>query len=151
MATWMTSIQMVAIRVGGEVESQIDLTNAGTQDATAAVMTGNHLIRVNGRRPAMRVATIWRDAALHLNRIPEQAAVPRKVHPDFECPAGVIISIGPDAPVHQAFMPEAPPAGGRPGQMAHLRIKVGPLVWLVTDRAAYASMRKLWDRLEDLL
>lgn len=152
MATgWTTEIQMVAIRVGGEIDFRIDLADVGSRAATAAVMTGNHLIRVTGRRPAERVAAIWREAALHLVRIPEQVSKPRKVHPDFECPAGLVISIGPDAPVRQDYIPAVPAAAGRPGRMAHLRIQVGPLVWLVTDRAAYTSMRRMWERLESLL
>ncbi len=99
----------------------------------------------------VRDAAIWRETALHLSRISEEVSKPQKVHPDFECPARLIISISPDAPVRQDLVSKVPAASGHAGRMTHLRIKVDPLVWLVTDRAAYISMRTLWGRVKHLL
>lgn len=146
MATdWTTSIQMVAIRVGREIETRLDLTNVGTIDAEAIVLAGSVLVRIRGRRAAQRLAAIWREAALHKDRLPVQMGRPADRNTDEQCPAGLVIRIGPDAAMRQDLVPATPP------RMAHLRIQVGPLVWLVTDRAAYTSMRGLWDRVESLL
>ncbi|MFF5988124.1 hypothetical protein [Prauserella flavalba] len=146
MATdWTTAIQHVAIRVTGEIASDVDLSHAGTPDAVAHVFVGSILAHVKGRRTAQRLVAIWRDAAVHQPRLPELARRERTRYPDAECPAGLVITIGPDAVLTQQLLP----ATGR--APVHLRIQVGPLVWLVLDRAAYTSTRALWERVADTL
>lgn len=147
MATddWTTSIQIAAIRVAGEVASNVDLTHAGTPDAEAAVIVGTVLARIQGRRTAQRLVAIWRDAALHTHRLVEHAGRAGRGNLAAECPAGLVIRIGQDAAVRQDLMPATR------SLPTHIRIQVGPLVWLVMDRAAYTSMRELWERVERVL
>lgn len=142
---WTTAIQLAAIRTAGEVDSRIDITRAGTPDMEAHVTVGAHLVRIADRKAAQRVAATWRDAALHVHRLPQRAGLPEHRRPDAECPAGLVIRIGRDAAARQDLLPPEPP------KPARLRVQFGPLVWMVADQAAYASMRALWDQVEDLM
>lgn len=141
-----TKIQTAAVHVAGDVVGNVDLTSIGKPDMTAHVMVGSVLARIGDRRAAQRLAATWREAALHLHRIPERVGLSGPGRPDAECPAGLVIRIGRDAAARQDLLPADPPR--RPGR---LRIQVGPLVWVVLDRAAYTSMRELWERVESLL
>lgn len=140
---WTTTIQAVAIRLAGEIETNIDLTHAGTPGAEAHVFVGSVLVRVKGRRTAQRLSAIWREAALHTNRLPVLARRSR-TNPNAECPAGLVVRIGSDAALGQQLNP--------PSILpVHIRVQVGPLAWLVMDQAAYVSTRHLWERVERLL
>jgi hypothetical protein len=146
MATdWTTSIQIAAIRTAGNVVTNVDITRAETSDMEAHVTVGTVLARIKGRHTAQRLAAIWRDAALHTHRLVANAGLAGRGNPDAECPAGLVIRIGPDAALRQDLMPPTP------ALPVHIRIQVGPLVWLVMDRAAYNSTRNLWDQIERLL
>lgn len=142
---WSTTIQLAAIRAAGEIDSRIDLTRAGTPHVEAHVTVGSHLVRMADRKAAQRVAATWRDAALYVDRLPHRAALPEHHRPDAECPAGLVVRIGRDADTRQDLLPSDPP------KPARLRVQFGPLVWMVADQAAYASMRALWDQVEDLM
>lgn len=141
-----TKIQTAAVSVAGDVVGHVDVTRVGKPDMTAHVMVGAVLARIGDRRAAQRLVATWREAALHLNRIPDRVGLPGASDPDAECPAGLVIRIGRDAATRQDLLPADPPR--RP---ARLRIQVGPLVWIVADRAAYTSMRELWEQVETLL
>jgi hypothetical protein len=52
---WTTTIQAVAIRLAGEIETNIDLTHAGAPGAEAHVFVGSVLVRVKGRRTARQL------------------------------------------------------------------------------------------------
>ncbi len=142
--TWVTTIQFAAIRTAGHVFTNVDVTGAGTREAEAHVTVGGLLARVRGSDTAQRIAATWRDAALHIHRLPEAAGWGRG-NPDAECPAGMVIRLGSDAPTRADLIP------GTPTFPVHIRIQVGPLAWLIMDRAAYVSTRQLWERLEDVL
>lgn len=141
---WVTTIQFAAIRTVGHVVTNVDVTNAGTLNAEAHVTIGGLLARVRGSDTAQRIAATWRDAALHAHRLPEVAGWGRG-NPDAECPAGMVIRLGSDAPTRMDLIP------GTLHFPVHIRIQVGPLAWLIMDRAAYVSTRQLWERLEDVL
>lgn len=142
---WSTTIQLAAIHVTGQVACRIDLTAAGTPHTDAHVLVGSHLVHIGDHLAAQRLAAIWREAALHRQRLPQRAGTPRPRR-DAQCPAGLVIRIARDAAVRQEFLPAQPPH-----TPARLRIQVGPLVWLIGDQAAYTSLREVWDKLENLL
>lgn len=142
---WSTTIQLAAIHVTGQVESRIDLTAAGTAHTDAHVMVGSHLVHIGDRKAAQRLAATWREAALHVQRLPQRAGTP-KPRRDAQCPAGLVIRIARDVATRQEFLPAQPPR-----TPARLRIQVGPLVWMVGDQAAYTSLREVWDQVEALL
>lgn len=144
MTNSITTIQFAAIRTAGDVHTNVDVSNAGTANAEAHVTVGALLARMRGDGTAQRVAAIWRDAGLHTHRLPEVARWGRG-NPNAECPAGLVIRIGPEAPVRADLIP------GTQAFPVHIRIQVGPLAWLIMDRAAYVSIRQLWDRVGDVL
>ncbi|MEC3977158.1 hypothetical protein [Amycolatopsis sp. H20-H5] len=145
MPTWTTTIHFAAIRTAGTVHTNLDITNAGTPGAQAHATIGSVLARVSDLLTAQRLAAIWRDAAIHTHRLVPDAGFAGHGDPRTQCPAGLVVRIGPDAAVRQDLIPATATLP------THIRIQVGPIVWLIMDRAAYSRTRELWERLEDLL
>lgn len=145
MAIDTTAIRMVAIRAVGVVDGNVDVSRIGTPTAIASLTIGTVLARVD-RRAAQRIAATWRDAALHLDRLAENASAVW-TGPDLGVnPVGVVVRFGPDVVTRQDLMPPTTTLA-----RTHLRIQVGPLVWQVIDQAAYTSTRDLWERAERTL
>jgi hypothetical protein len=102
-------------------------------------MIGGIHVHLKGTAIADRVAEIWRIAGLRTDRLLKRNGRVLHSNPEPECPAGVILTISSDTALRQEFVPESrtmPP---------HVRVRMGPLVWIVTDRAAYVRTLQLWD------
>jgi hypothetical protein len=142
---WSTAIEMAVIRGSGHIATNVDITSAGKPHAEAHAILGTVLHHIQGRFAAQRLAAIWREAAMHTHRLVEHAGRAGLRNPAAEHPVGVVVRIGEDAALVQQLIPattEIP---------VHIRIQVGPLVWLIMDQAAYASTRTAWDKVEHLL
>lgn len=144
MATGSTVVQEVTIPASGEVDGRVDVTHAGTYHAVASVTIGTVLVRLKSRPAAEQIVETWQLAALHLDSIVEDANRDQ-LGPDLGVgPVGVVLAV--ESYVATRF-DAIPVQAGR----NYLRIRVGPVVWLVYDRAAYWSIRKLWEVAEQLI
>ncbi|WP_336160052.1 hypothetical protein [Amycolatopsis sp. VC5-11] len=135
-----TSIVSTTVRIVGEVETRLDVHDAGTPLAVVRLMLGSVLVNVHGALAVERVAKIWQDAGFHRDRLASEVTDPRRGLLIGGCQVGTVARIGPDAPSRCDLIP-------RTKQLPqHIRIQIGPLIWLVMDRAAYDSTRAAWDQ-----
>lgn len=144
MAASRTSVERVVIPVAGVIDGKVDVSNAGSAYATASLTIGTVLVRIGTARAAEQIGHTWRMAALHLGSLAVDASQNPLVPELGVGPVGVVLSVEPIVFTRYDLVTEH-------GSRNYLRLQVGPVVWMVLDRHAYWSTRRLWERVEQHL
>lgn len=144
--TEMTGVRMVHIRALGDIDCKVDVDEVGTAHAVASLTVGTVLARIAGRKTAEQMVETWREAALHLAKLPTTVSQ-TWTGPDLGVSTiGVVVRFGGDVAMRQDLLP---PSKALPHH--HLRVQIGPVVWQVLDQAAHASMDRAFTRVHAAL
>ncbi|OJY39313.1 hypothetical protein [Pseudonocardia sp. 73-21] len=146
LITSASVVTQVVVRAAGLVPARLDLTHAATPEQQLGIVLGNVLVYLRSGITARAVAEGWADAAVHARGLTPAVTGRRP------------LLIGPStvsAMVHLVGTPQVT-AGLEPARAdgavpAVLRIKVGPITWLVHDATAFASMHRTWRQAARLL
>jgi hypothetical protein len=134
-------VNSAVVRQAGEIEVRISASDLWRQPRITLAAPGL-LLRVQTLDTAVAVHEQWAAAGVHLHRLPELAEVPRSRAEEWDISI-VATLVGRPAMTSMTVMNVGP-------MPTHLRIGLGPITWLLLDRAAYHSMLEVWERVTRL-
>lgn len=144
--TEMTGVRMVHIRALGDIDCSVSVDEVGTAHAVASLTVGTVLARIGGRKTAEQMVETWREAALHVAKLPASVSE-TWAGPDLGVSTiGVVVRFGGDVATRHDLLP---PSKGLPTH--HVRVQIGPVVWQVLDQAAHGSMVRAFERVHAAL
>lgn len=141
-----SAVNLVVLRVAGDVPVRLDLTHAGLPEQMLGMSLGTALIYLRTGTTARSVAESWGRAA-GLARSLSPAVTGRRRLLLGPSVVSVMVQLAGIPRVTGAY--EAGREEGAVPEM--LRVQVGPVVWEVCDATAYASMLRAWRQAARLL
>jgi hypothetical protein len=140
-----TQVQEVRIRIAGDVDHRIDVSQSGTHDAMAHLMLGSTLLRIGHRSTARELIETWRQARVWTHRLPVQAPQLFLGSTQGVGPVSVILTLGAHVEVTGRL------AANEHTRRPEILISVGPITWSILDRTAYTTGLAIWERIPNLL
>ncbi|MGI5507435.1 hypothetical protein [Lentzea sp. CA-135723] len=135
-------VHSTTVTVAGPQASQIDLLGWGTSSPVVSLQLGPVLCRVAQPHLTVKhVTEIWRGSAVLARRLPAQLPARLVGRPSMaQHVAGVVLHLDALPGQSSRLVPPTVPNG-----LPLLELRIGPVIWLVLDQAAWASMTDIWE------
>ena len=143
-----SSVSEVKVRTTGQVSCGIGVLDIGTPEAVVALRIGDLVCRVGDLRTLTALNYIWSLAEQHVTRLPYRNEPQHLGATPGLYRVGLLFDL-------QGLVPSAVTFIAAHGETpAHVRVQFGPIVWQVTDRAAWevvaATVRRALNALHTL-